>query len=169
MTSRRPPSARRRVKRGWPRPGALPLVGAPLLAGPLLLAGAFLLAGCGGEPEPSAPPPPHPPAASVAPAGPGEQSGSVVEVALVEYAIGMPSRLPAGPAVLRLSNVGFEVHNLKLVDAGSGSLLWEAEPVNAGENRLAELVLEPGEYTMLCDLAGHDSRGMRMSLLVEDS
>lgn len=97
-------------------------------------------------------------------------AAEAVDVALLEYAIGMPSRLPAGPTVLRLSNQGFEMHNLKLVDPASGELLWETEAdVNTGEVRLVEVDLTPGTYTMLCDVAGHDSRGMLMTLTVEAS
>lgn len=93
-----------------------------------------------------------------------------IDVALLEYAIGMPSRLPAGPTVLRLSNQGFEMHNLKLVDPASGEVLWETEAdVNTGEVRLVELDLAPGSYTVVCDVAGHDSRGMLMTLTVEAS
>ena len=91
-----------------------------------------------------------------------------VDVALLEYAIGMPTRLPPGPTVLRLSNQGFEGHNLKLVDPESREVLWETEEdVNTGETRLVELVLEPGTWTMLCDVAGHDTRGMLLTLTVE--
>lgn len=91
-----------------------------------------------------------------------------VDVALVEYAIGMPTRLPPGPTVLRLSNQGFEGHNLKLVNPESGAVLWETESdLNAGEARLVELVLEAGTYRMICDVAGHDTRGMLMTLTVQ--
>ena len=97
-------------------------------------------------------------------------AAEAVDVALLEYAIGMPSRLPAGPTVLRLSNQGFEMHNLKLVDPASGEVLWETEAdVNTGEVRLVELDLSPGSYTVVCDVAGHDSRGMLMTLTVEAS
>ena len=90
-----------------------------------------------------------------------------VDVALVEYAIGMPTRLPPGPTRLRLSNQGFEGHNLKLVEPESGALLWETESdLSAGEARVVELVLEAGTYTVLCDVAGHDTRGMLMTLTV---
>ena len=91
-----------------------------------------------------------------------------VDVALVEYAIGMAARLPPGPTVLRLSNQGFEGHNLKLVDPASGEVLWETdEDVATGEVRLVEVELSPGTYTVVCDVAGHDSRGMLMTLTVE--
>ena len=95
-------------------------------------------------------------------------AADAVDVALVEYAIGMPTRLPPGPTMLRLSNQGFEGHNLKLVNPESGAVLWETESdLNAGEARLVELVLEAGTYRMICDVAGHDTRGMLMTLTVQ--
>ena len=139
------------------------------LAAAVSVLAAGLAFGCGGEVDSG-----HPvarPAAAAGPAPPATDSidaAEAVDVALLEYAIGMPARLPAGPTVLRLSNQGFELHNLKLVDPESGAVLWETEEdVNTGETRLAELVLEPGRWTVLCDVAGHDSRGMLMTLTVE--
>ena len=123
--------------------------------------------GCARNADSSPPPTPLPAAKPYAEA---VYEAEAVDVALLEYAIGMPSRLPPGPTVLRLSNQGFEMHNLKLVDPASGELLWETESdVNTGEVRLVELDLSPGSYTMLCDVAGHDSRGMLMTLTVEAS
>lgn len=138
---------------------------------------AVLAFGCGGEAESADAA--HPPGAAAARDAAGSASepdlsavyaADAVDVALLEYAIGMPSRLPAGPTVLRLSNQGFEMHNLKLVDPASGEVLWETETdVNTGEVRLVELALSPGSYTVVCDVAGHDSRGMLMTLTVEAS
>ena len=134
--------------------------------------------GCSGEGEPAdAAADPARAAAATDAAGSASEpdlsavyAADAVDVALLEYAIGMPSRLPAGPTVLRLSNQGFEMHNLKLVDPASGEVLWETETdVNTGEVRLVELELSPGSYTVVCDVAGHDSRGMLMTLTVEAS
>ena len=138
---------------------------------------AVLALGCGGEGE-SADAASTPASAAAAAAEAADSAADsdlsavyaadAVDVALLEYAIGMPSRLPAGPTVLRLSNQGFEMHNLKLVDPASGEVLWETETdVNTGEVRLVELDLSPGSYTVVCDVAGHDSRGMLMTLTVE--
>ena len=135
------------------------------------IAAAILAFGCGEEGEPADA------AAAPAAADSGSEAdlsavyaADAVDVALLEYAIGMPSRLPAGPTVLRLSNQGFELHNLKLVDPATREVLWETETdVNTGEVRLVELDLSPGSYTVVCDVAGHDSRGMLMTLTVEAS
>ena len=142
----------------------------------ILAVAAVLAFGCGGEGE-SADAAADPARAAAAPDAAGSApepdlsavyAAEAVDVALLEYAIGMPSRLPAGPTVLRLSNQGFEMHNLKLVDPVSGEVLWETEAdVNTGEVRLVELELSAGSYTVVCDVAGHDSRGMVMTLTVE--
>ena len=142
------------------------------------IAAAVLAFGCGGAGK-SADAAAAPASAAAAPEATGSASEpdlsavytvEAVDVALLEYAIGMPSRLPAGPTVLRLSNQGFEMHNLKLVEPASGEVLWETESdVNTGEVRLVELDLAPGSYTVVCDVAGHDSRGMLMTLTVEAS
>ncbi|WP_419948165.1 hypothetical protein [Candidatus Palauibacter sp.] len=137
-------------------------VAIPVIAGGL----AF---GCGGGAD--SPDPAADPAAAAREADEAAADSiyaiDAVDVALLEYAIGMPTRLPPGPTVLRLSNQGFEGHNLKLVDPASREVLWETEEdVNTGETRLVELVLEPGTWTMLCDVAGHDTRGMLMTLTV---
>ncbi len=142
------------------------------------IAAAMLALGCGGEGgAANAAASPASAAAALEAAAPAPErdlsavyAAEAVDVALLEYAIGMPSRLPAGPTVLRLSNQGFEMHNLKLVDPASGDVLWETEAdVNTGEVRLVELDLSPGSYTVVCDVAGHDSRGMLMTLTVEAS
>ncbi len=172
----RPPRlGRRRLRRLAARRIALP----PARRRGIPIAAAGLAFGCGGEgasADAAAAP------ASVAAAAPEAADSAsepdpsaayavdAVDVALLEYAIGMPSRLPAGPTMLRLSNQGFEMHNLKFVEAASGELLWETETdVNTGEVRLVEIDLAPGSYTVLCDVAGHDSRGMLTTLTVEAS
>lgn len=151
------------------------------ISGPVGAAGvaAVLAVGCAGDADSgSRPPAPAPmpgreaedPAFSAEAYPEAAYEAEAVDVALLEYVIGMPTRLPSGPTVLRLSNQGFEMHNLKLVDPASGEVLWETETdVNTGEVRLVELDLSPGSYTVVCDVAGHDSRGMLMTLTVEAS
>ncbi|WP_420635331.1 sulfocyanin-like copper-binding protein [Candidatus Palauibacter sp.] len=141
-------------------------------SGPLAAALVVLWAaiGCSGDAEPPDRAGDPPPAADAALSANLDTiyAADAVDVALLEYAIGMPTRLPAGPTVLRLSNQGFEMHNLKLVDPESGDVLWETETdVNTGETRLEEIVFAPGTYWVVCDIAGHDTRGMYMTLTVE--
>ena len=91
-----------------------------------------------------------------------------IDVALLEYAIGIPGTLPAGELILTLSNQGFEDHNLRFFLIEADSVVWEtASDVVAGETRVVELELEPGRYTVMCDVAGHDTRGMQITVNVE--
>ncbi len=120
-----------------------------------LIAGLVTVVGaCGGEVPPRTETPPPVPTETLS-------DQAVVDVSLLEYIIGSPEVLPAGTVELRLSNQGFEPHNLKLVDPRNGEVLWETEDdLPSGEVRSVELTLEPGAYTLVCDVAGHDSRGM---------
>lgn len=92
-----------------------------------------------------------------------------VEVALLEYAIGMPTRIAAGNVVLRLSNQGFELHNLKVFPSGADTPIWQtASDINPGEVEVVSVDLEPGSYNVRCDVAGHDTRGMHLNIEVEE-
>jgi len=125
---------------------------------------AAAVAGCGSGGSDSGGREEAPPAASVGPTG---AQLDTVDVALLEYVIGMPMRLTAGRVAWRLSNQGFEIHNLKVIAEGGDAPVWETErDVIPGETRVVELELAPGSYTVLCDVAGHDEKGMQMKLVV---
>ena len=95
-------------------------------------------------------------------------STDTIEVALLEYAIGMPTKLSSGEVILKLSNQGFEDHNLRIFPSNTDSPAWETESdVAAGETRFVELELGPGQYMVICDVAGHDTRGMSVTINVE--
>lgn len=92
-----------------------------------------------------------------------------VEVALLEYAIGMPTRIAAGNVTLRLSNQGFELHNLKVFPTGANSPIWQtSKDINPGEVEVVSLDLAVGSYNVRCDVAGHDMRGMQINIEVEE-
>lgn len=85
-----------------------------------------------------------------------------VAVALTEFAID-PAGLtaPAG-GTLDVRNAGATVHNLKVKDSDVGTA-----DLSAGESeRLSIAGLEPGEYTVFCSVAGHESAGMTGTLTV---
>ena len=91
-----------------------------------------------------------------------------VRVILDEYTVGIPSRLPAGPTVLRLESVGFEEHNLLFVLTETDSLVWKTERrLGPYEKRTVTVDLVPGTYTVVCDFSGHEGRGMFADLIVE--
>jgi hypothetical protein len=95
-------------------------------------------------------------------------SADTIEVALLEYAIGIPTKLSGGEVILKLSNQGFEDHNLRFFPSNTDLPVWETESdVAAGETRVVEFELRPGQYTVICDVAGHDTRGMMITIHVE--
>ena len=97
-----------------------------------------------------------------------ESKSDTVRVTLDEYTVGIPSRLPAGPNILRLESVAFEEHNLLFVLTDTDSLVWETERRLAPyETRTVTVDLVPGTYTVVCDFSGHEGRGMVADLIVE--
>ena len=98
----------------------------------------------------------------------GASGIDTIEVALLEYVIGVPRVLPEGRHALRLSNQGLEIHNLRLLETGGDSVLWQTDAdMSPGQSRVFEVDFEPGSYTLLCDVAGHDTRGMTVTIEVE--
>ena len=84
-----------------------------------------------------------------------------VRVDLSEYMIDMPAVLPAGETVLSVSNLGIEDHNLRITRAGAEAPMWVmAGNLSPGRTEVVTLDLAAGTYLVLCDFAGHDTRGM---------
>lgn len=91
--------------------------------------------------------------------------GDTVPVYMDEYFIDMPLTLPAGSLYFRVRNAGFEEHNFEILQ--NDSLLWSFEsPLNPAQERTLEVILEPGEYDVLCTVSGHEGRGMQEVLTV---
>lgn len=134
-----------------------------------VLATAFIVGACSGGKTDQSIPASAPPVTEIVSEKvtiPG--STDTIEVALLEYAIGIPTKLFCGEVILKLSNQGFEDHNLRFFPSNTDSPVWETESdVAAGETRVVELELRPGQYTVICDVAGHDTRGMRITVNVE--
>lgn len=71
--------------------------------------------------------------------------------------------LPAGPHAFRYVNKGSLPHTL-LIDGGPELKL----KVNKkGAEDIASVTLEPGDYTLYCDVPGHRDGGMESKLTVE--
>jgi len=137
--------------------------GVPVLAGGWLLAGLVALGCAGGEAGSARE------AESADPGAPAVEVGPV-RVDLTEYMIDMPVVLPAGETVLRVTNRGIEDHNLRITRVGADEPLWRmANNLSPGETRLVTLDLAVGKYVILCDFAGHDTRGMFLQLDVRSA
>lgn len=92
------------------------------------------------------------------------EEGAVVEVELVEYAIHMPTSLPAGAVIFRIKNTGFFEHNIRFIGEGIDVAL--KNDLGGGESADLKVDLKPGEYYVTCPVGPHDSFGMHLDLTI---
>lgn len=90
-----------------------------------------------------------------------------VEVSLVEYEINMPTTLPAGHTIFRVTNDGTMEHNLEVEGQGSEDVF--PQNLQPGETQTMEVDLQEGSYVVYCPVGDHRSRGMEVDLTVEPS
>ena len=115
------------------------------------LVATLLLAGCGAG-------------------GVGAPAGSpavTLEVTATEYTF-TPSALtaPAGTIAFHVTNAGNEEHEFEIFSGGQ--IVAEVEGLVPGLDRTLVVGLDPGEYTFVCKLAGHDAAGMTGTLSVTE-
>ena len=105
-----------------------------------------------------------PPADSVTPAS--ETTADALAVSLMDFMID-PSELEAtGPTVtIEVTSRGPTPHNLTVRDA-EGEVVMATADLSSGGSETISAELEPGDYTILCSLAGHASLGMSGTLTV---
>lgn len=92
---------------------------------------------------------------------------NVVGVALTEFAINMPTELPAGPTQFNVSNVGAAQHNFVIQGEGVDQRLAD-ENLTGRQSASFELDLAPGTYTVFCPVGqgAHRANGMEVTLTV---
>jgi FtsP/CotA-like multicopper oxidase with cupredoxin domain len=92
-----------------------------------------------------------------------ETPSTVVDIELGALQL-VPNHLmaPAGNVTLRITNTDSVAHNLLV----AGKSIPDLQPGASTELELGNL--EPGEYPMLCEIAGHADAGMRGTLMVTD-
>ena len=100
---------------------------------------------------------------------PGPESPDAVEAITINLADFMidPSELEAaGPTVtLEVTSDGPTPHNLTVRNA-AGDVVMATDDLSAGDADTISGELEPGEYTIFCSFAGHESLGMSGTLTV---
>jgi len=135
------------VRSGRPAP-----LRATSLAGSILALSAILVAACGGGTVASAPPPPS----------------GVVVVEAKEYQF-TPKTLTvsAGKVTFYVRNAGNVEHEFELFKGDQ--VVDEVEGLVPGLAKNLTVTLEPGEYTFMCKLSGHDQLGMKGILTVTGS
>jgi len=87
-----------------------------------------------------------------------------VEVHLTEYAVAMPTTLPAGPTTFAVHNDGHKTHSFKIEGPGIDELL--SKPVRPHETGTLQVTLQPGEYKVYCPIGSHSAKGMTLTLAV---
>ena len=93
-----------------------------------------------------------------------------MEIELNDFNVLMGAVMPAGRVTLRLANRGFQEHNLLFVVVESDSTVWEIERrLSPGERRAVTLDLEAGAYWAVCDVSGHEDKGMSWEFVVEET
>ena len=95
-------------------------------------------------------------------------SGPATEVAatLKEWAIGLPqNEVASGAYKFTVSNEGEFPHNLVIKDGGEVG----RTPTfgKADGPQVLEVTLQPGTYTVVCDVPGHIEQGMTTELVVK--
>ncbi|MCI0364267.1 MAG: cupredoxin domain-containing protein [Phycisphaerales bacterium] len=91
-------------------------------------------------------------------------AGIVVQVKLDEYRIHMPTSIPAGHVIFRVSNTGSHEHSIRVEGEGVDVQL----PQNLKPGQSHELVtdLRPGKYKVTCPVGPHTMLGMKLDLTV---
>ena len=93
-------------------------------------------------------------------------SSTTVNVELSEFAVKGNLTAPAGPVKLAVKNVGTVEHNVTFGEDGGPA----TKNLGSGETQTIDLgVLEPGEYTLFCSIAGHEEAGMTATLTVTEA
>ena len=94
----------------------------------------------------------------------GDAAGGPVAVSLTEFAIDMPTELPAGPTTFEVTNDGTTEHNFEVEGQG----IEEVLPANLepGQSGTLEVDLAPGTYEVYCPVGNHADQGMRLELTV---
>jgi predicted lipoprotein with Yx(FWY)xxD motif/uncharacterized cupredoxin-like copper-binding protein len=93
-------------------------------------------------------------------------AGNVVEVSLTEFAIDMPTELPAGPTTFNITNAGSATHNFEI--EGQGIEMELEENLAGGESGTLTVDLQPGTYEIYCPVGNHADMGMELELTVGD-
>ena|SRR5687768_2743711 len=99
----------------------------------------------------------------------GQTDGDATEVegTLREWAIELSQKeVPAGTVRFVVTNEGQFTHNLAVTDS-SGELAATPGFTAADGAQLVEIDLEPGTYTLICNLPGHAARGQKAELVVK--
>lgn len=124
----------------------------------VFLAVALLAAACGpgggGQPTGGQP-------GGGAPPGGGAGGGTRVAVTEKEWAIEVGS-VPSGTVTFAVRNDGAVEHNFIIKETNT-----RLDGLQPGQTKELTATLQPGTYTLVCDIAGHEEAGMHTTITVK--
>jgi len=91
-------------------------------------------------------------------------AGGQVPVSLAEFAISMPSSLPAGRVTFAITNDGTITHSFEIEGNGVEKAL--KNPLEPGQTGMLSVNLDPGTYTVYCPIDDHRGQGMELEVTV---
>jgi len=91
-------------------------------------------------------------------------AGGQVPVSLAEFAISMPSTLPAGRVTFAITNDGTIQHSFEI--EGNGVEKSLKNPLDPGQTDMLSVNLDPGTYTVYCPIDDHRGQGMELEVTV---
>lgn len=91
-------------------------------------------------------------------------AGDEVRVSLMEFAIEMPTTLPAGPVTFAVINDGTVTHSFEIENADLEEQL--ETPLEPGQTGMLTVDLAPGTYEVYCPIGNHADNGMRIEVTV---
>lgn len=91
----------------------------------------------------------------------------VVQVSEKEFSIDpSPKSVSAGKVTFRVKNDGSIEHNFVVFSADNKKLA-EVDNIKPGQSQEVVVQLQPGEYRLVCTVAGHEQAGMSATVRVQ--
>jgi uncharacterized cupredoxin-like copper-binding protein len=78
-----------------------------------------------------------------------------------EWAITL-GEVPSGTVTFAVKNDGAVEHNFVIKETGT-----RLDGIQPGQTKELTATLQPGTYTILCDIAGHEEAGMHTTITVK--
>jgi len=130
-------------------------IGITLVVLAVVLTAAACGPGGGGQPTGDQP------GGGAQPGGGGQAGGTRVAVTEKEWAIQM-GEVPSGAVTFAVRNDGAVEHNFVIKETGA-----RLDGLQPGQTKEVTVTLQPGTYTVVCDIAGHEEAGMHTTITVK--
>ena len=89
-------------------------------------------------------------------------AGGTVNVTESEWAIRIPADVPSGTVTFTVKNDGAVEHNFVIQETSQ-----RLDGIQPGQTKTLQATLQPGTYTVVCDIPGHSEAGMTTTMTVK--